>query len=225
MNIYRKYFVVALSIIFSITVHAKSVVIADEVKNNDGSVWVVEQNVDSYNVKYINAQGKEYGNNTIVTSDIEGSNLFLDAASLGAVSLVMDYPKDTYILRFSSGDTPRLLSACKRITLPSAEQQQAVALLTLCSKQSVTENMTLSSTDIDKLFSADNLTLDENIKAIIGNDKVFLFGENKKQKQNKPYLIKGDVVEIIDYENSMLKIKYKSKTKAIIAWVNFVDIL
>ncbi|HDT2077483.1 MULTISPECIES: hypothetical protein [Enterobacter] len=225
MNIHKSYSIAIASIFLSVAVHARNVIIANEVKNNDGSVWVVEKNNDGYNVKYTNAQGKEYDNNTIITSDIEGSNLFLDALSTDAVSLLMDYPKDAYIFKFSSGEIPRLLSACKRITLPSAEQQQVVAVLTLCSKQSVTEKVTLSNADADKLLASDNLTLDGSVKTLIGNDKAFLYDENKKQKRNKPYLIKGDVVEILDYESSMLKIKYKSKAKIITAWINFVDIL
>lgn len=225
MNTYRKYLVIILSIFFSITAHAKNITVIDEVKNNDGSVWIVEKNDNIYNVKYTNTQGEEYDNRTIVTTDIEGSSLFLDAASFGAVTLVMAYPKDTYILKFSSGDTPFLLSACKRITLPSAEKQEAVALLTLCSKEKVTQNINLSSTDIDKLFSSESLILNGDIKTIIGSDKAFLFDEDKKQKKNRPYLVRGDIVEVIYYKDSMLKIKYKSKTKSIVAWVNFADVL
>jgi hypothetical protein len=144
------------------------------------------KNNDGYNVKYTNAQGKEYDNNTIITSDIEGSNLFLDAVSTDAVSLLMDYPKDAYIFKFSSGEIPRLLSACKRITLPSAEQQQVVAVLTLCSKQSVTEKVTLSNADADKLLASDNLTLDGSVKTLIGNDKAFLYDENKNKSEISP---------------------------------------
>lgn len=225
MNNHKKFFILVLPIVFSIVAHAKNIALTDEIKNSDGSIWVVEKNEDIYKVKYTNAKGKDYYNNTIVTSDIEGGNLFLDTTSDGSASLVMDYPKDTYIFKFSSGDIPQLLSACKKITLPSAEQQQAVALLTLCSKDTSIENVTLSNTDADKLLAADNLVLNDDVKTIIGSDKAFLYDEDKKQKRNKPYLIKGDVVEILEYKNSMLKIKYISKTKVVIAWINFVDIL
>jgi len=225
VNGYKKYFLVVLSAIFSISVCAKSVVIVDEIKNNDGSAWMVEKNDKGYYVKYTNARGKEYGNSTIVSSDLEESNLLLDTASIGIVSLVMNYPRDAYIFNFSSGNIPHLISACKRITLPSADQQQVVALLILCSKDNVTRNMILSSADANKLFSSENLILNGSVKTLIGNDRAFLFDENKKNKKNNPYLIKGDVVEIIGYENSMLKVKYNSKTKSDVAWINFIDVL
>lgn len=197
----------------------------NEIKNDDGSSWVIERIDGGYNVKYTNVKGEVYNNSTIVTSDIEGSNLFLDAATGNFVNLVMDYTKDVYIFKFSSGYSPDLLSACKKINLPSVDQQQAVAQLTLCSRDNVTENMTLSNTDVEKLFSSNNLMLVGNTKTLIGNDKAFLYDGDKKQRRNKPYLVKGDVVEILEYKNSMLKIKYLSKSNTTIAWIKFVDIL
>lgn len=166
-----------------------------------------------------------YSNSTIITSDIKAGSLFLDKSSGDSVSLLMSYPRDSYIFKLSSGTTPNLLSACKRITLPSADQQQAVALLTLCSKDNAKESITLPNADAVNLFSPDNLMLAENIKTLIGNNKVFLYNSNKELKRNKPYLIKGDVVEILEYKSSMLKVKYTSKSKTTIAWIKFIDIL
>lgn len=225
MEHFNRYVVFILSVFFSISVFAKDITVINEVKNNDGSAWVIEVFGGGYNLKYTNSQGKMYSNSAIITSDIEVGNLFLDKVSDNSVSLLMSYPKDSYIFKFSSGPTPKLLSACKKITLPSADQQQAVTLLTLCSKDSVKEGMTLPNADAVNLLAPDNLMLAENIKTLIGNDKAFLYDSNKDPKRNNPYLIKGDVVEILEYRSSMLKVKYTSKSKTTIAWIKFIDIL
>lgn len=47
----------------------------------------------------------------------------------------------------------------------------------------------------------------------------------KKQQKNKLYLIKGDIVEVLVYKNSMLNIKYTSETRVVVAWIKFIDIL
>lgn len=225
MEHFNRYVVVIFLAFFSIAAFAKDITVINEVKNNDGSAWVIEVFGGGYNLKYTNSKGKVYSNSTIITSDIEASNLFLDKVAGDSVSLLMSYPKDSYVFKFSSGTTPNLLSACKRITLPSADQQQAVALLTLCSKYSAKEGVTLPNADVVNLLALDNLILAGNIKTRIGNDKAFLYDSNKDLKRNKSYLIKGDVIEILEYRSSMLRVKYTSKSKATIAWVKFIDIL
>jgi len=221
----NRHVIVVFLVFFSVAVFAKDITVINEVKNNNGSVWVIEAFGGDYNLKYTNSKGNVYSNSSVITSDIETGNLFLDKISGDSVSLLMSYPKGSYIFKFSSGTTPKLLSACKRISLPSADQQQAVTLLTLCSKNSVKEGMTLPNADAVNLLAPDNLMLAENIKALIGNDKAFLYDSNKDLKRNKPYLIKGNVVEILEYRSSMLKVKYTSKSKATIAWIKFIDIL
>lgn len=213
-----------LFILTPLFVCADNTSLLNEINSNDGSKWVIEKNNESYTLKYINPKGSVYRNNTIITSDIGGSGLFLDKNSSGVISLVMDYPKDVYSFNFSSNDIPFLLSACKQITLPSAGEE-AVALLTLCSKDLKKISLTLPNIDVNKVLAPDNLTLKAKVKTVIGSDKSFLYDENKKQKANKPYFIKGDVIEIQEYKNLMLKVKYTSKSKSTIAWINFVDVL
>ncbi|MEZ2578422.1 hypothetical protein [Buttiauxella ferragutiae] len=225
MIVYNRFFIGALLIFLSLSVFSKNNTLLNEIKNNDGSKWLIEKNEGTYNFKYTNEKGEVYVNSTIITSDIEGSDLFLDKNSAGHVSLTMDYPRDIYVFEFSSGEVPRFLSACKQITLSSVEQQQTAALLTLCSKDDEASGLILSNVDVGKLLAPDNLALKGKVKTVIGCDKSFLYDSNKKQKKNKPYLIKGDIIEIQEYNNTMLKIKYSSKSKDIVAWIKFGDIL
>ncbi|MTH48630.1 hypothetical protein [Intestinirhabdus alba] len=224
MSIYSKCFVSILLVILSFSVFAEKFHVLTAGKNIDGSEWFIEKNGENYDLKYINAKGEEYSNDTIITSDIEGSGLFLDSKPDGTVSLVMDYPRDVYMFKFTSGEIPLLISACKQIRLPSSEYQ-VEALLTLCSKDDETAGLSLSNLDASKLLKSDNLVLKDKVKTIIGSDRAFLYNENKKQPRNKPYLIKGDVVEVLEYKNSMLNIKYTSKSGVVIAWIKFIDIL
>lgn len=213
-----------LFVVLSFSVFAEKSRVLTAGKNIDGSEWFIEKNDENYNLKYINAKGKEYSNDTIITSDIEGSGLFLDSKPDGTVSLVMDYPRDVYTFKFNSGTIPLLISACKQIKLPSSEDQ-VKTLLTLCSKDDETSGLSLSNLDTSKLLKFDNLVLRDKVKTIIGSNRAFLYNENGKQLKNKPYLIKGDVVNVLEYKNSMLNIKYTSKSGVIIAWIRFIDIL
>ena len=224
MSIYSKRFLSILLVILSFSVFAEKSRVLTVGGSIDGSEWIIEKNGGDYNLKYINAKGDEYSNDTIITSDIEGSGLFLDSKPDGTVSLVMDYPRDVYTFKFTSGKIPLLISACKQITLPSSKYQTE-ALLTLCSKDDETSGLSLSSLDASKVLKSDNLVLKNKVKTIIGSHRAFLYDENKKQQKNKPYLIKGDVVEVLEYKNSMLNVKYISKSKVVIAWINFIDIL
>lgn len=83
----------------------------------------------------------------------------------------------------------------------------------------------LSNIDTNKIFNPDNLLLESKVRVAIGSEKVFLYNENKKKSKNRPYLIKGDIVDVLEYKNSMLKIRYISKDKKIITWIGFIDIL
>ncbi|MDT8627206.1 hypothetical protein [Klebsiella grimontii] len=223
MSIYGKCFLSLLLFILSCSVFAERTRVLTA-KNIDGSEWFIEKDGGEYNLKYINAKGDVYSNDTILTSDIEGSGLFLDSKPDGTVSLVMDYPRDVYTFKFTSGKRPFLISACKQIRLPSSGYQ-ADALLTLCSKDDEISGLSLSTLDASKLLKSDNLVLKDKVKTIVRGNKAFLYDENKKQQKNKPYLIKGDIVEVLAYKNSMLNIKYTSETRVVVAWIKFIDIL
>lgn len=218
-------YILATLFFLSFFAFAVNATLVREVKNSDGSQWIVEKEGEVYNLKFINAKRKVYNNNSIITPDIKENNLFLNVKSNGDITLSMDYPRDIYAFEFSSEEIPHLLSACKQITLSSADDQQSVSLLTLCSKSNGESHLSLTDVDADKLLNPDNLKLNGKIKTVIGSDKAFIYDEEKKNKFKKPYLIKGDVVEILEYKNSMLKIKYVSKSRDVIGWIKFEDIL
>lgn len=50
MEHFNRYVVVILSVFFSITVFAKDITVVNEVKNKDGSVWVIEMLGGGYNL-------------------------------------------------------------------------------------------------------------------------------------------------------------------------------
>ena len=95
----------------------------------------------------------------------------------------------------------------------------------MCSKDDEISGLSLSTLDASKLLKSDNLVLKDKVKTIVRGNKAFLYDENKKQQKNKPYLIKGDIVEVLAYKNSMLNIKYTSETRVVVAWIKFIDIL
>lgn len=197
-------------------------VLLKEVGGEKGSNWFVEKKKGGYNLKFISAKGVVYNNESIITQDLEGENIFLNSKSDGDVVLVMDYPKDIYSFEFSSVEVPVLLSACKQITLPSIDASQVVTLMTLCSRMS---NIILSDIDADKLFESNNLVLNGEIKTLVGGDKVFIYNEDGKKNVRNSYLVKGDVIEVLGYKNSMLKIRYKGKLRNVIGWIRFEDVL
>ena len=225
MSMHERFFsnLLFIFLLFSASVAKASEINA--VKNSDGSKWYIEKENEDYYLRYVNSKGIVYSNSEIITPDITGSGLFLDTKPLDNVSLVMDYPKNIYIFEFSSGDIPFLLSACHTIILSSVEPEQAVAQMTLCSKDNESSGLDLTHVDANKLLDPDNLVFVGKVKTSISDDKSFLYHEDGTQKHNKPYLIKGDIVEIISYKKNMLKIKYASKSGTIIGWIKFSSIL
>lgn len=226
MILFRKYFLILLLFIYSFPVASEGKYFVKELKNNDGSRWVIEKENEGYNLKYVDSKGEGYNNRGVITSDVGEDNILLINDSPESVSVLMTYTRDNYVFKFSSGEIPNLLSACKQIKLPSVNNDQAVSLLMLCVKNSVIYNLTLSNMDADKLLASDNLELSDKVKTIIGTNKAFLYDDNKVQYTRKPYLIKGDVIEVLDYENSFLKVRYITRSKRdVIGWVRFEDIL
>lgn len=194
-------------------------------KNKDNSEWVLEFKKGGSEIKYTNSNGYVYTNNSVISSDVDASGLFLDQKDNGVASFTVAYPRDTYSFDFSSGNTPVLISACKQTLLPQINNEQAAVVLVLCSKGLDKKNIILPKVKIEEIFKPNNLTLTEHPQVLITSDRSFLYNENSEKMKNKPYLIKGDIVELLEYNNSMLKIKYLSKRKEIIAWIKFSDIL
>jgi len=85
--------------------------------------------------------------------------------------------------------------------------------------------MSLPDVDADSLLSPEKLHLDHALPAVISSNKAFLYNKNKKQHIKKSYLIKGDIIEVLDYDNSLIKIKYSSQKRNIITWIKLTDIL
>lgn len=197
----------------------------NKISNSDGSEWVVERKGVDYNLKYVNKNGMVYDNKSIIMSDAADNDLFISSAPSGNILVSIHYPRDVYMFELSSGETPYLISACKQIKLPSINNQQAVELLTLCSKKDSMKKLNLSNIDADRVLEQNNLFLMRKIKTTIGSDKSFLYNENKIQKLKKPYLIKGDQVEILDHSDSYLKVSYSTGSKKIIGWIKYSDIL
>lgn len=211
--------------LLSFSAFAENTILAKEISKVDGGQWIVEKENDLVNLKFINAKGITYSNKTIVTSDVESDNLFISIKSNGDMNLTMNYPRDIYSFDFSSTEIPYLLSACKQIMLPSVDKKQAVTLLTLCFRKNDISQLILNDVDANNLFNPGNLTLNGKVKTIIGVDKAFLYNNEGNRLPRNPYLIKGDVIEVLEYKKSFLKIRYKSKFKDMTNWIRFEDVL
>lgn len=223
MNAWNKFIISSLLISSSVIAFATPLTLT-ETKSYSGCGWLIERDNEVYTIKYQNSNGDLYENSLIITSDIEGSNLSLDSNLDDTVSLIMNYPRDNYVFKFTSGATPHIVSACKQITLSSINDGSATAL-TLCAGKGKIKNIKFSNLSIKNLLDPSNLFLEKRIETIIEVRKSFLYNEWKAQKKNRPYLIKGDVITVLEHKDSMLKIKYLSKSGYITAWIKLIDIL
>lgn len=189
------------------------------------SEWSLLRNGGGYFLNYKDSKGIAYSNNSLIDADIDRSNIALAKKSDDVVALVLSYPRDVYSFIFSSEPTPHVLSACKQIKLSAIDDSQAATIMVLCSKSSVLNNADFTKLNAEQLLSPNNLYLDGKVKVAIENEKAFLFDDDNVQMKNRPYLIKGDVVEVLEYQNSMLKIKYTGNKKDVLGWIDFSDIL
>ncbi|WP_276643835.1 hypothetical protein [Siccibacter turicensis] len=199
--------------------------IIDRIRNDNATEWVVEKNNDSYLLKYINEKGIAYDNKDLIPLDVSESSLFIDYHKGNGVSIVIAYPRDTYEFILLSKDKPYLSSACKEISLTSPNEEQAIENLTLCDKTVKEMDYKFSEINNQTLLKPENLFLEGKAKGVITNDKAFLLDKTGKFKNRKPYLIKGDLVEIEEYNHPFIKINYLSKGKTSSAWVLLQDVM
>ncbi|WP_157178870.1 hypothetical protein [Pantoea sp. GM01] len=162
--------------------------------------WSLLKNGESYFLNYKGSKGIAYSNNSLIDADLDRSSIALTTKSDEVVSLVLSYPRDIYSFIFSSEPTPHILSACKQINLSAIDDSQAATIMVLCSKSSVLNNESFTKLNAEQLLSPNNLYLDGKVKVAIENEKVFLFDDDNVQRKNRPYLIKGDVVEVLEYK-------------------------
>ncbi|QGJ67406.1 hypothetical protein FDU21_07360 [Xanthomonas oryzae pv. oryzae] len=70
---------------------------------------------------------------------------------------------------------------------------------------------------------------DKQIMAVISTDKAFTFSQKgDKFSQNHSYLIKGDTINLVDFEdlgsNLYYRFKYEGKSKETDAWINSTEV-
>lgn len=198
---------------------------AQEIKTHSRTNWSIYQNNEGYNIKYINEKNEIFENRKIITKDMSAEDFELESKGNDKISLVLNYPRDVYVFDFLSENIPYLKKACKEISLQPASENQVVTTLTLCVKDKYVYKMSLPDVDADSLLSPEKLHLDHALPAVISSNKAFLYNKNKKQHIKKSYLIKGDIIEVLDYDNSLIKIKYSSQKRNIITWIKLTDIL
>lgn len=58
MILFRKYFLILLLFIYSFPVASEGKYFVKELKNNDGSRWVIEKENEGYNLKYVDSKGR-----------------------------------------------------------------------------------------------------------------------------------------------------------------------
>lgn len=192
---------------------------------SDGSQWSIIRKNDKYQLHYIDINSDVCRNSSLIDPDINENNIFLSHSSNESVSLVIAYPRDTWIYEFSGGTTPSLRSACRETKITSPDDMQNIEVMTLCDKSIAKSVYPLTEVKGDALLHADNLQLKEPVKSLISSDKAFLLNDSGTNKPRRPYLIKGDEVLIEAYSHPLVKVSYQSKGKRAVAWLNVIDIL
>lgn len=192
---------------------------------SDGSQWSIIRKNDKYQLHYTDINSDAYRNSSLIDPDINENNIFLSLSTNKSVSLVIAYPRDTWIYEFSGGATPSLRSACRETKITSPDDMQSIEVMTLCDKSIAKGVYPLTEVKGDALLHADNLQLKEPVKSLISSDKAFLLNDSGTNKPRRPYLIKGDEVLIEAYSHPLVKVSYQSKGKRAVAWLNVIDIL
>jgi len=223
---FKKLLVTLFFLFLPVSVFAGADSIVSVLNDGNKGEWSLRKKTDEgYQLKYKNPKGVDFINDSIIDQELNEADISLSKLSSDIVSLVMNYPRDVYSFNFSSAEVPHILSACKQINLSAIDDSQAATIMVLCSKSSVLNNEGFTKLNAKQLLSPNNLYLDGKVKVAIEKEKAFLFDDDNVQMKNRPYLIKGNVVEVLEYQNSMLKIKYTGKKKDVLGWIKFSDIL
>ncbi len=163
------------------------------------------------------------GNGFMVTrSELDSGVVSLVASN--SVDLVFEYPRDIYVVSFDV-DRGVVSSARHILRVPSVHPDEAAAEIELRAKQAVLGGVSLEAVQKSKLFGWDALELSQSQIVRVSSRKAYLV-KAPMGKLTGMYLVKGDKVKLVEYENGWVKLDYVTAVgRRISMWTALSNVL
>lgn len=166
----------------------------------------------------------------IALEDMQSTPPHLDATGEDRFQITHAFPRDTYVIELAKHEsTLSVTGAYKSIVLNEAVTQKTPQTITFSMKPSELEKLSFETLTQKQAFSAATLMLassDVGSSATITSDKAALFNDPSKDARSKAYLVKGDIVTLLQFKDNWLKIKYIThKGSSIEKWIGLAEIL
>jgi hypothetical protein len=158
---------------------------------------------------------------TIPTLESTGDDTF---------QIMFYYPRDTYSIEIKSTNTNiSVMNTYKSIEITSKNTSENPKGLVFILKKSLVEQLKFSTITNELAFNSSQMIISQEsigTLANISSDRAYLYRKAEKKSKTNAYLIKGDEVEILDYQHEHLLIDYKkAKGNSIQRWISLIDIL
>lgn len=166
----------------------------------------------------------------IALEDMQSTPPHLDATGENRFQITHAFPRDTYVIELAKHEsTLSVTGAYKSIVLNDAITRETPPTITFSMKPSELEKLSFETLTQKQAFNAKALMLassDVGSSTTITSDKAMLFNDPSKDARSEAYLIKGDIVTLLQFKDNWLKIKYIShKGSSIEKWVELAEIL
>ncbi|WP_447748207.1 hypothetical protein [Pseudomonas nicosulfuronedens] len=181
-------------------------IVRQEVSGPFGVVCITSEG-ESAALKFLAKGGEgEWVSNSLMVAGKELDSGVVSLTASNTVDLVFEYPRDMYVVSF---DVVKgvVLSARHVLRVPSVSPDEAVAEIELRAKQEVLKKMSLGTAQKSKLFDKDALELSRSQVVRVSSRKAELV-KVPMGKLTGMYLVKGDKVKLVKYEDGWVQLEY-----------------
>lgn len=192
----------------------------------ENSIVCILSNYESAKLLIKNASTNLKIENTLLieASDISEAVVRLEQVENKA-NLYFEYPNNVYLITIDSSNG-KLVESTHSIKTEALSGESANSILTLRTKEAYIVSADISNITKSSLFGAQKMEITSRATLKITSPKAYLWNAPGDAHPTKAYLIRGDEVEAIEYENGKLKIIYITKGgRRIEKWIDISSVI
>ncbi|MBV1809879.1 hypothetical protein [Pseudomonas viridiflava] len=142
--------------------------------------------------------------------------------------ILWDYPNGRDLVELTlKSKKLYFTSASKEMRLQVSAGNDVASFLVLENSKLKLNHFDFSRLSSAEIFDKNTLTFNgDNVSVVIGAEKVFLYSEATELSRTKGYLVKGDLLRVLDYKSGFLRVIYKQKDGAYLdRWISLSSVI
>lgn len=168
--------------------------------------------------------GGEWIRNTVLVDKSDLDSGVVRIAVSNDVDLIFEYPRDVYLVEFSL-DKKVIREARHVVRVPSVDPEEMVSEIVLRTKRDVLAHVGMDTASKEILFGRSALELAHPQNVAISSRKANLT-KVAQGKATGMYLVKGDEVKLVGYEDGWVRLEYvTAKGRRISMWTELSNVL